>query len=101
MLKAHIQTSPNSGTHVHVAPIDFQAELLSKLIVTGTHLRKWAIATLSYSPASTPQPQVIYTIAFSTGLNGLQVTKLIERTINEVLSTLQIRSNRSADRPYK
>ena len=29
--------------------------------------------TLSYSPPSTLYPQVIYAIAFSAGLNGLQV----------------------------
>ena len=58
----------------HVATRDFQAELLWKLLLTGTHLQKRAVATLSYSPASTLHPQVtcIYIIAFSAGLNGLQ-----------------------------
>ena len=35
----------------HVAPSDFQAEFLSKLLHTGTHLQKQAVATLSYTPA--------------------------------------------------
>ena len=55
-LKARVQTS---------APHSY--------LLTDTHLRKWAVATLSYSPKSTPHPQVIYTIALSAGLNGLQV----------------------------
>ena len=32
-----------------------------------------AVAMLLYSPASMLDPQVIYAIAFSAGLNGLQV----------------------------
>ena len=39
----------------------------------STHLHKRAVATFSYSPASTLHPQVIYAISFSAGLNGLQV----------------------------
>ena len=34
-LKTPIKTS---GPHVHVATSDFQAELLTKLLLTGTHL---------------------------------------------------------------
>ena len=60
-------------TATHVATCDFQAELLAKLLLTGTHIQKQGVATLSYSPASRLQPQVIYAIAFSAGLNGLQV----------------------------
>ena len=60
-------------TATHVGTSDFQAELLSKLLLTGTHLRKRAVATLSYSPASTLHPQVIYAIAFSAELNGVEV----------------------------
>ena len=39
---------PNTATHV--ATSDFQTELFSKLLLTGTHLRKRAVAALSYSP---------------------------------------------------
>ena len=60
-------------TATHVGTSDFQAELLSKLLLTGTHLRKRVIVTLSYSPVSTLYPQVIYAIAFSAGLNGVEV----------------------------
>ena len=42
-------------------------------ILTGTHLRKRAVATLSYSPESTLHPRVIYAIAFSARLNGVYV----------------------------
>ena len=59
-------------TATRVGTSDFQAELLSKLLLTGTHLRKQAVATLSYSPAGT-HPQVIYTITFPAGLNGVEV----------------------------
>ena len=45
-------------TQLHVATSDFQTELLSRLLLTGTHLRKCAVATLSNSPASTLHPQV-------------------------------------------
>ena len=71
MLKTHIQLYPHTATHV--ATSDFQTELLSRLLLTGTHLRKWAVAMLSYLPASMLYPQVIYAIAFSAGLNGIQV----------------------------
>ena len=40
---------------------------------TVTYLQKRAVATLSYSPASKLHPQVIYAMALSAGLNGLQV----------------------------
>ena len=56
-------------THAtHVANSDFEAELILKLLLTGPHLRKRAVATLSYSPENTLHPQVIYAIAFSAGL---------------------------------
>ena len=50
-------------TQLHMyATSDFQAELLPKLLLTGTHLCKQAVATLSYSPVSTLHPQVtVYT----------------------------------------
>ena len=48
-------------------------ELLSKLLLTGTHLRNRAGATLSYSSGSTLHPQVIYAISFYAGLNGVEV----------------------------
>ena len=40
---ARFKLPPNTATHV--ATSDFQAELLSILLLTGTHLRKWAVAT--------------------------------------------------------
>ena len=52
-------------TATRVGTSDFQAEPLLKLLLTGTHLRKRAVAALSYSPASTLYPQVIHAIAFS------------------------------------
>ena len=60
-------------TATYVATSDFPAELISELLFKGTHFCKQAVATLSYSPASTLHPQVIYAIAFSAGLNGFQV----------------------------
>ena len=45
----------------------------ANLLLTGTHLRKWAVVSLSYSLASTLYPQVIYAIVFSAGLSGLEV----------------------------
>ena len=50
------------------------------------YLRKRAVATLSYSPASTLRPQVIYAIAFPAGQNGVQVDQ-INMTTNELLLT--------------
>ena len=66
--------SPDTATHVTIS--DFQAELFSILLLTGTHFRKWAVASLSYSPASKLHPQVIYAIVFSSRLNSLQVDKV-------------------------
>ena len=60
-------------TATHVGTSDFQAKLFSKLLLIGIHLRKRAVATLSYSPTSTLHPQVIYAIAFFAGLNGAEV----------------------------
>ena len=57
-------------THAtHVANSNFEAELISKLLPTGTHLRKRAVATLSYSPESTLHPQAISALAFFAGLH--------------------------------
>ena len=67
--------SPHTATYV--ATSDFQTELLSRSLLTGTHLQKQAVATLSYSPASMLHPQVISALAFSAGLNGFKMTKLI------------------------
>ena len=86
-LKAHVQTSTPQATHVDTS--DFKGDLLSKLLLTGTHLRKRAVSTLSYSPASiyaTPTSYVRNSVL--CGLNGLQVDKLIEKTINELLLPL-------------
>ena len=69
-------TSPPPHTHptTYVITCDFQTELLSRLLLTGAHLQKWARAiSLSYSPLYTLHPRVIYAIAFSAGLSGLQV----------------------------
>ena len=70
-----IQILPSSITaiHVHVATSDFQTQLLSRLPLTSTHLRKQAVATLSYTPTSKLHPQVIFTITFFAGLNGLHM----------------------------
>ena len=53
---------------------------------------------LSYSPECTLHPQVIhvYTIEFSTGLNSLKYSKLIEETINKLLLTFLTASTASA-----
>ena len=76
---------PNTATHLTTS--DFQTELFSKLLLTGTHLRTGRSRALVLT-SSTLHPQIIYAIAFSAGLNGLQVTKLIAKTINELLLTL-------------
>ena len=87
MCSNFIPYPPHTATYV--ATSDFQTKLLSRLLLTGTHLRKRAVAiTLSYSPQSTLHPQVIYAIAFSAGLNGFKWIKMIEKTINELLLTL-------------
>ena len=70
-LKRMFKLQPHTVTHV--ATSDLQTELLSTMLLTGTHLRKRAMAMLFYSHASTLYPQVMYAIAFSAGLNGLQV----------------------------
>ena len=69
-----VQTSAHAATHV--ATTGFQTELLWRLLLTGTHLRKHAVGTLLYSPVSTLYPQVIYAVAFSAGLNGFQVDQV-------------------------
>ena len=50
-LKAPSKLPPHTVTLV--ATSDFQPELVTKLLLTGTHFRKRAVATLRYSPAST------------------------------------------------
>ena len=77
-LKTSIQTSAPHNYTIDVATSKFQEELILKLLLTGIHLQKWAVAPLSYSPlsyspASRLHPKVIYTTAFSAGLNGLHV----------------------------
>ena len=55
--KASIQTS---ATHSYTCSYQqFSAELLTKLLLTSTHLRKWAVAAFWYSPVSTLQSQDI------------------------------------------
>ena len=52
-------------------------------------VRAWYyVAMLSYSPASTLHPQVLYAIVFSAGLTASKLTKLIVKTLNELLITL-------------
>ena len=67
-LKTSIQNSapPHTHTATYAATCtsDFQTELVSRLLLTGTHLRKQAVATcitLSYSPPSMLHPQFIST----------------------------------------
>ena len=73
-MKTHESNFSPPQLRVYVATRGFQTELLSKSLLTGTHLQKRALAVLlSYSPASTLHPQVIYAITFSARLNGLQV----------------------------
>ena len=76
-MKMLIQTSP---TKTQLAMSDFQTRaytcILRLLLLTDTHLQERVVhvpITLSYSPPSMLHPQVIYTIAFSAGINGLLV----------------------------
>ena len=74
MLKARVQTSvPHCYTCSYTS--NFQAELLSNLLHTGTHLRKQVVAKILYSPERTLHPQVIhlYTITFIY-VEGLKTT---------------------------
>ena len=78
-------TTPPTHTYIHPCTSDFRTELISQwLLLTGTHLRKRAVAisdTLSCSPQSMLHPQVIYATSFSAGLNGLNgLTKRPKRT---------------------
>ena len=63
--------------HTQLTISNLQIEPISRwLLLTGTHLRKQAVAImLVYSHQSMLYPQVtcIYAIAFSAGLNGLLV----------------------------
>ena len=88
-LKMRVQTSaPHSYT------CSYQRLSNRTTLEIGTHIQKravaqkWAVAMLSYLPASTLHPQVVYVIAFSAGPNGLQVDKLIEETMSKLLPTL-------------
>ena len=67
---------PHHHTATHVATSDFQTEFLSRSRLTGTYLRKQAVARLLYSHVSMLlsmlHQHVIYAIAFSAGLSGLQ-----------------------------
>ena len=55
-LKAWVKNPPHTDAHVPTS--DFQAELVMKFLLTGTHLQKRVVATLPYSPVSTLHPQV-------------------------------------------
>ena len=49
-LKARVKTSaPHSYTCSYTS--DFKAELVTKLLLTGAHLRKRAVPMFSYTPA--------------------------------------------------
>ena len=63
------------STHTLLATSEFQVELILRwLPLTSTHLWIRAVAiTLLYSRPSTLHPQVIYAVAFSAGLSGIQV----------------------------
>ena len=66
MMKTCIQTSPT-----HLASSDFQTELIyRRLLLTGTHLRKWVVAIHALVLTSKYATSII---AFSVGLNGLQL----------------------------
>ena len=71
-LKVRVQTSTPHSYTCGYQRFSSRKHLL-KLLLTGTRLRKWAVAMLSYSSVSTLYPQVIYTIVFSAELNNLQV----------------------------
>ena len=90
-LKVCVQTSAQHSCTCTCSYQRFSSRASFK-ITTPRHLpsKTGGRASLSYSPASSLHPQIIYAIAFSAGLglNGLQVTKLIEKTINELLLTL-------------
>ena len=58
----YTQGGSPAHTHTHLATSDFQTELIMLLY-----------STILYSTPSTLHPQVIYAIAFSAGLNSLQV----------------------------
>ena len=72
-LKTRVEFQSHTATHV--ATSDFQTQFLSRLPLTGTHLRKEAV------PRSRAHLQVqcmlhrhvIYAVLFSAGLNSLQV----------------------------
>ena len=66
-LKVRSNFRPPHATHVPNSV--FEAELIPKMLLTGTHLRK---RQYSYSPASTLYPQVAYAVVFSAELTGLQ-----------------------------
>ena len=68
--KTRVETS--ATTHAtHVPNSDFEEELISKLLLICTHLRKrCAVLVLTCEYA---HPQVAYAIAFSAGLNCFQV----------------------------
>ena len=78
-------------TATHVATSIYQAELLSKLLLTGTYFRKRAVAMVSYSPTSTLYPQVLYAIVFPPGLNGLQVDQVDRENNKRTLSYIPSR----------
>ena len=67
-LKTGVQSSAH--TAIHVATSNFQTELFLKI---ATYRHSPSKKRYSYSPASTRHTQVMYAIAFSAGLNCLQV----------------------------
>ena len=89
MYKHWFKLPPHTATHVATCTSDFQAKLFSKLLLTGTHLWKLAVARPSYSPAK-------YATLTSDICNSVlcwnqrpsTLTKSIDKTINELLLTL-------------
>ena len=69
----HIEKAHSKFTHTHTASYQcLSSRTYFEMI--ATHLQKRAIViTFTYSPLSVLHPQVMYAIAFSAGLNSLQV----------------------------
>ena len=70
-LKEYVETSTPHNYTCRYHQFSSRASL--EIITHRQSPLKTAVATLSYSPVSTLHPQVIYAIAFSAGLNDLQV----------------------------
>ena len=85
MLKMSVRTS---ATPKQLATGNFETDLGSRyLLLTSTHLRKWAVSRLrTHLWGYATSTSCIYAIAFSAGLNGLQVDQ-VDRENNKRTST--------------